>query len=773
VAGNNIGTVSIEVEADATGFREDLEEQLSRNTSKTGATVGGRISAALGGALKIGAAVAGTAVAAALGTALIKGFGRLQAIDEATAKLKGLGNSAEDVKGIMENALNAVKGTAFGLGEAASQAAVLVAAGIKPGKELEQTLKTLASTAAVAGTGLQDVGDIFADVAAKGKLTTDALNRLAERGVPALSFLAKHFGITQQAAAEMVTKGKVSFAEFEEAMSAELGPAALAMGDSFSGMVANVGAAASRLGAKILGPVFEGLKDVMPGLITSIDDMTEAFAPLAERIGPAVAATIGDIGAAVAAIDWIGVAAGISAVLDGIQATFGWIVDNGKLVISLLAGIAAGLLVAFGPAIIVQIFLMVSAIVAATTAAWAFTVALLANPLTWIVLAVVALVAAIVLLALNWDKVVKWITEVWAGFIGWITPVIDAFVAYWTGIWAQVSAVFSAIWEGIVAFVTPIFNFIATIIRTYIEIWVNIFLIFAAVLVTIWKGIVAVVTWAWEHIVAFLSPIINFIVDLIVGTFTMVVEFWTGVWNDVVNVVTTVWNSIVNFLQPIVTGIVTFITSRVQAIFAFWSKIWNAIAGFVVPIWNQIVSAVSGAIGALLSIIGGILGKIIGFFTGVGTFLFKVGKDLIQGLINGIADMAKWVIDAIGKVVNGAIDWAKGVLGIKSPSTVFADIGHQTMAGYVNGIEAMAGAVQDAYTTALTPPDSPVLTPGGVNGAGGVIGGTGAGVGASAGAAATSPNGMTVEAGAFQLSGPDPWAVSLAVVDRLAERAVI
>jgi hypothetical protein len=53
------------------------------------------------------------------------------------------------------------------------------------------------------------------------------------------------------------------------------------------------------------------------------------------------------------------------------------------------------------------------AIWAAVAATWAFTTALLANPLTWIVIAIAALVAAIVALWMNWDTVVAFISDVW------------------------------------------------------------------------------------------------------------------------------------------------------------------------------------------------------------------------------------------------------------------------------------------------------------------------------------------------------------------------
>ena len=67
--------------------------------------------------------------------ALFKGGQRLVAIDDATNKLEGLGHSAKEVQRIMDNALASVKGTAFGLDEAATTAAGAVASGIQPGKQ--------------------------------------------------------------------------------------------------------------------------------------------------------------------------------------------------------------------------------------------------------------------------------------------------------------------------------------------------------------------------------------------------------------------------------------------------------------------------------------------------------------------------------------------------------------------------------------------------------------------------------------------------------------
>src|SRR5690606_32037363 len=110
-----------------------------------------RAGQALGNGIKNAATGVMGVVAAGLGVALASGIGRLTAIDNAQAKLRGLGHDGQTVASIMKNATASVKGTAFGLGEAANVAASAVAAGIKPGEQLESHLKRISNNASAAG----------------------------------------------------------------------------------------------------------------------------------------------------------------------------------------------------------------------------------------------------------------------------------------------------------------------------------------------------------------------------------------------------------------------------------------------------------------------------------------------------------------------------------------------------------------------------------------------------------------------------------------------
>lgn len=89
----------------------------------------------------------------------------------------------------------------------------------------------------------------------------------------------------------------------------------------------------------------------------------------------------------------------------------------------------------------------------ATAAQTGFNLAMLANPITWIVLAVIALIAAIVALAMNWDKVTAALQTAWEWIKNVANAIWNGLCAAWEGfvniITSLVMPVINAIWEPI------------------------------------------------------------------------------------------------------------------------------------------------------------------------------------------------------------------------------------------------------------------------------------------------------------------------------------
>jgi tape measure domain-containing protein len=280
-----VGIAEIEVKPVFKGTQAAIGQMVDGSAASAGTTAGKTMGSRLGGALSTTVkATAGVALAG-LTLALTKGFGRLQAIENAKAKLTGLGHSADTVAGIMKNATASVKGTAFGLDEAATVAAGAVASGVKPGKELERTLKLTGDAATIAGVGMSDMGAIFNKVASSNKIQGDVIAQLSDAGIPVVQLLGKELGKTSEEISNMSRKGEIDFAAFQNAMEKGMGGAALESGKTLQGAFKNTMASLGRIGANLLSGVYPLFTKFFQGLIKWMEPLETKAKVVGAAIG--------------------------------------------------------------------------------------------------------------------------------------------------------------------------------------------------------------------------------------------------------------------------------------------------------------------------------------------------------------------------------------------------------------------------------------------------------------------------------------------------------
>jgi phage-related protein len=111
-------------------------------------------------------------------------------------------------------------------------------------------------------------------------------------------------------------------------------------------------------------------------------------------------------------------------------------------------------------------------------------------------------------------------------------------------------------------------------------------------------------------------------------------------------------------------------------------NIVNAVGGALrtagVAVWN-FIKTVGSAIGQLP-------GKIASVFNGAKNMLAGAGRAIVQGFLGGITGAWHWVTDKVSSLVNLIPGPVRRILGIASPSKVFAKIGGQVGAGMAQGI---------------------------------------------------------------------------------------
>ena len=229
-------------------------------------------------------------------------------------------------------------------------------------------------------------------------------------------------------------------------------------------------------------------------------------------------------------------------------------------------------------AIAIALGVLAAGFLIAAAATWAMNSALLANPITWIILAVVALIAAIVLLAMNWDTVVAWISDVWAGFIGWMTGVIDGFVAWWNDIWGSVGSFFTTLWSDITGWVTQQFELFMLGLQ-----------IIGAAIASWWNGL-------WSGI----------------GS------FFQGLWNGVVNFAVSAFTAIWGFIQSVFAGVAGWWSGMWNGISSTFEAVWNGIGSFFKGVANWVIGLIEGFVNGAVDLINGITGGLSGAWTWLG-----------------------------------------------------------------------------------------------------------------------------------------------------------
>ena len=219
------------------------------------------------------------------------GWKRALNIEQAKFQIEGLGEvwdetSAKWKKGaktMKESVLESVRGTAYGLDEAAKVAAQFSASGLKAGSDMTAALKSIAGVASMTGSSFEDIGRIFTTVAGNGRLMGDQLLQLSTRGLNAASTIAKAMGKTESEIREMVSKGQISFEDFYKSMS-EYADHATEANNTYTGSLANMKAALSRIGADVEATKLENMRHIFNALTPVIDQIHTLLGGVIDRI---------------------------------------------------------------------------------------------------------------------------------------------------------------------------------------------------------------------------------------------------------------------------------------------------------------------------------------------------------------------------------------------------------------------------------------------------------------------------------------------------------
>lgn len=156
-------------------------------------------------------------------------------------------------------------------------------------------------------------------------------------------------------------------------------------------------------------------------------------------------------------------------------------------------------------------------------------------------------------------------------------------------------------------------------------------------------------------------------------------NFWIGLWDHI----KLVFEVFVTIVKEVIHGFIEFFKEK-------WETLKEKI---ITPIQNGINTA-KEKIDDFITTIKDFVKDIVDKFKELPDKLKEIGKEMIQGLIDGIKAKADKAVKSVKNVGKSILNGAKSVLGIHSPSKEFAMIGRFSILGYTEQLDKMQKDVQ-------------------------------------------------------------------------------
>lgn len=684
-----LGTAYISILPSTDKLAPAIKKELravEKETGRAGASSGRSLGAGLLGGVKKAVGIGGIGAAIVGGAALKGGVSRLLAIEDAEAKLRGLGHTAKGIEKIMGSALDAVRGTSFGMGEAATTAAGAVAAGIKPGKELTKYLTLVADSATIAGSSMDEMGSVLNKVTTAGAAYTEDLNMLADRGIPIFKWLQDEYGVTATELRKMIAKGKVDSATYRKVITENIGGAAQESGNTTRGAFKNMQASLGRIGANFLSAFgFDGIKGALQGVTEFLGPIegysTKIGEALSGVVGPAFR-TIGDVLTQKVVPAFSGIATTLRERLAPILGDTGAKVSALKGTFSAVADFIGGLI-----PVVTDFLGKMAEVAVPAMQKIGDKIAKDLLPAFNELLPVLRPIVAFILKAVGSAVVgvFKGVVKVISGAVDIITGIFKvlkgALTGDWSAMWDGIKKIASGVWQAITGALQAWFNFgIFAIFRQglkrLVTLWKAPWQFIRRLATRVMSGLNKAASKFWSALRPIFAAIGRFLLKVVGAAFRVLWTVVKAVFKGIGATIKFAWNRVV---KPVFSAFASFLKRVVFPVFKFlWNKVvkpvFKSVGDGIKGAWNNVIKPVFTSLRSF------IVDKLVpAFRRGIGRI-----KDIWDGLKSAAAAPVRFIVDTVyNKGIRKVINAIPGVKDLKEVSIGFARGG--VLPGYTPG----------------------------------------------------------------------------------------
>lgn len=254
---------------------------------------------------------------------------------------------------------------------------------------------------------------------------------------------------------------------------------------------------------------------------------------------------------------------------------------------------------------------------------------------------------------------------------------------------------------GAIEYAQPLLTFIADLIGTALAAAISTAIKVFSAIVEVIAFVITGFQQLYEDISGFVTGVVQFFTTDVPNAINALVQWFAQLPGNIATFLSTVIANVASWVSNMVTNAVNAGSQFVSSVGNFFAQLPGNVLGFLNGVIQNVLTWVSQMAQQASNAATQFANNLINGLASIPGQVTSIGGNIVQGLVNGVTDAAGKLIDAVKGAVDDAVQAAKNLLGIKSPSRVFRKIGQYTMQGAALGVDDDADLLLQSTDNAM------------------------------------------------------------------------
>ena len=254
---------------------------------------------------------------------------------------------------------------------------------------------------------------------------------------------------------------------------------------------------------------------------------------------------------------------------------------------------------------------------------------------------------------------------------------------------------------GAIEYAQPLLTFLADLIGTALAAAISTAIKVFSAIVEVIAFVITGFQQLYEDIGGFVTGVVQFFTADLPNAINMLVQWFAQLPGNITAFLSTVIAFVTSWVANMVANAVNAGSQFVSNVGNFFSQLPGNILGFLNNVISNVLTWVSQMGQQAANAATQFANNLINGLASIPSQVVSIGSQIIQGMVNGVSEAAGSLIDSVKGAVDDAIQAAKNLLGIKSPSRVFRQIGRYTMQGAALGVDDDADLLLQSTDNAM------------------------------------------------------------------------